>query len=108
MFVSPIFSAGNGTISLEAMGVDLGAEADNPMALSARILAANAIVASAQDGSMDVRVDSSDIDLGLEFTLVNGRSTASRVQRLAPVKMEVQLVKFQCRARWYWFVVCSK
>ena len=71
-------SASNGTISLEAMGVDLGAEADNPIALSARILAANAIVASAPNGSMDVRVDSSDdIDLGLEFTLVNGRSTAS-------------------------------
>jgi hypothetical protein len=77
-------AASNGTISLEAMGVDLGAEADNPIALTARILAANALVASAPNGSMDVQVDSSDnVDLGLEDTLVNGKTPADGTAVLA-------------------------
>ena len=66
-------AANNGLISLEALGVDRGAESDNPIALSARILEATSVIASTPNGSMDIRVDSSDdINIGQrDITLLN-------------------------------------
>ncbi len=66
-------AAKNGLISLEALGVDRGAESDNPIAMSARILEATSVIASTPNGSMDIRVDSSDdINIGQrDITLLN-------------------------------------
>ncbi|MGI9460173.1 MAG: hypothetical protein ACR2NF_09260, partial [Pirellulales bacterium] len=58
-------AASNGSISLTAEGVDRGGESTNPIALTARILEASTIIVSAPNGSMDIRVDSSDdIEIG--------------------------------------------
>lgn len=69
----PTLQVPNGVIRLTANGVDLGGEAINPIALTARIVEGQDLYVSTPNGSMDIDVDtSSDLSLGVLDKLSTG------------------------------------
>ena len=65
-------TAGNGDVTLQALGVDAGAEGENAIALKAKILEAKSITVAAPNGSVDVTLDTSNlVELGDKEALIS-------------------------------------